>query len=153
MSTTKKELWDYASAIALAKLGLLPLSKVDGVTKPPGKAFATDRSPEARKAKRKYRKLWRRSLVKQLKEWERMPPRLKKEYTWLLNGTKVRGRWKGAKDPLEGALIELEAVEVGEHPSAYARGYRWNRVVNSVEYQDALRDAARQLGLKVRRSM
>jgi len=101
---------------------------------------------ESRKARRKYRKLWRRSLARELKEFEKAPRRRQK-VAWRFTGAHVRGKWKCEEDPLEGMMFLIAALEVGERPSAYARGYRWSRVSCCQEYRKMLLTVAKEFAL------
>lgn len=101
---------------------------------------------EARKAKRKYRKLWRRSLYREMREFEKTAPRnVKNHYNWT--GASIRGSWKCAECPYLGQLFLYASQEVGQRPSWSARGYRWKRVKESEEFRKMLKIVAMELGL------
>lgn len=144
-TTTRQNLWELASVIAFERLGLVPLRKVDGVCQPPSADLAAMPADAARKARRKYRKLWRRSLVRELKDFDSAPKRRKRHWRWTRAA--VRGAWKCVKDPLEGHLLIVQGLEVGQRPSKSARGYRWQRVKDCVEYRAMLYKVADELGL------
>jgi hypothetical protein len=143
--TTRQDLWELASVIAFERLGLVPLRKVDGECIPPKDDLAAMDPEAARKARRKYRKIWRRDLARELHDFEKAPKRLKKNWRWT--GASVRGRWRCDEDPLTSMMYLVAACEVGERPSKHARGYRWARVKNSVEYNKELLKVALGLGL------
>jgi hypothetical protein len=145
-TTAREDLWELASVIAFERLGLVPLRKVDGAYQPPGPELATMSAEDSRKAKRKYRKLWRRSLARDLKMFEKAPRRRQKDL-WRFTGASVRGAWKCVEDPLEGNMFLIAAVEVGERPSWYARGYRWARVKCCNEYRRMLLSVAKEFAL------
>jgi len=143
--TTKEDMWELASVIAFERLGLLPLRKIDGVMQPPGDAFATMSPDTARRMKRKYRKLWRRDLVRDLRDFAKAAPRRRKH--WRYTGTYVDGKWKCVEDPLLGMMLKIQALDVGRRPRWAARGYRWERVLQSKEYNKMLLKVAAELGL------
>lgn len=151
MTTINQDLWEVASVVAMLRLGLVPLRRVNGTIQPPKKDLAAMPPDEAKKARRKYRKMWRRELAKTLREFEKLPKRRQKSvYSW--GGNYVKGRWKSVDDdPLGVMLLEIEKVEVGEKPSAWARGYRWASVKNCEAFQKELIKAARELGLMHRK--
>ncbi len=105
-------------------------------------------SPEdARKVRRKYRKLWRRSLYREMLEFDKTPQRaIKTKWGW--NGSHIRGHWKCEEDPYYGQLLLYAAMEVGDRPSWSARGYRWKRVKESKEYRKMIGIVALELGLR-----
>ncbi len=142
----KLELWDLALAVAMTRLGLVPLQRDGNDYVPPKAALAAMPVDEARKAKRKYRKLWRRSLARDLKVFEATPQRVRK-WKYCHRGVNVRGSWKGAADALEGQLLEIEALDVGRRPSCHARGYRWVHVRSCPELRKELLRAAMEFGL------
>lgn len=138
----------------MLRLGLVPLRMADGKLQPPKKDLAQMPADEARKARRKYRKMWRRELARELREFEQTPKRrLKREYSWC--GEYIKGKWTDCDDdPLGSRLLRIQHFEVGEKPSAYARGYRWQLVKGSPEFDREIVKAARELGLMYRsRSM
>lgn len=101
---------------------------------------------EARKAKRKYRKLWRRSLYREMRDFEKTKPRNIKNM-WGWTSASIRGNWKSSEDPYYGQLLLYASVEVGKRPSWSARGYRWKRVKESEEYRITIKKVAMELGL------
>lgn len=103
-------------------------------------------SDEARKARRKYRKLWRRSLARDIRAYQNTPKR-RRERDWKYTGAYVRGVWKNDEDALTCVLLQILAVEVGQRPSHHARAYRWDRVTVCEEYRKTLLQVAKELGL------
>lgn len=138
-------MWELTSLIAFERLGLVPPRKVDDKCVPPALDLAAMSPEEARKAKRKFRKLWRRSLARDYREFEKAPKRRKNDWRWT--GCSVRGRWRALEDPLDGLLLFAKALEVGCRPSQSARGYRWGRVIHSQEFQKMRMKVAAELGL------
>jgi hypothetical protein len=141
------EMWDLALTVAYVRLGLIPLQRdTENRYVPPKATLETMPPDEARKSKRKYRKLWRRELARQLREFERAPSRVRKSEN-VGYSVKFRGRWRPIIDSFEGQLLEIAAFEVGEFPSICARGYRWDRVKSCKDLRKELLKAAIELGL------
>lgn len=145
MTDLKKELWRLAFIIAMTRVGLLPLQRSEhGKYLPPTEAVKAD--PEGtRKARRKYRKLWRRKLQRSLRGFELLPRRVKKRRRW--HGATVNGKWQSRQDPLEGLMLEIKAVEVGRRPRRHARGQRWVLVKSCPEVRAELLKVAAEFGL------
>lgn len=145
MIDLKEELWRLAFVIALTRIGLLALQRNDdGAYMPPSAATKAD--PEGtRKARRKYRKLWRQSLAKSLKEFGGAPKRRQKKMRW--HGATVNRRWKSVEDPLEGRLLEIKSCDVGRQPRRPARGERWKRVRQCPQLRKELLKVAAEFGL------
>lgn len=144
-TTVRQDLWELATVIAMERLGIVPLRRIDGKCQPPRPDLARMEPDEARKAKRRYRKLWRRDLARELREFERTPKRRKKD--WHYSGAYVNGSWKSVQDPLECFFIKIEAVEAGSDPTAYGRSARWSRVKDGPEFRRMLMKVAAELGL------
>lgn len=144
--TVKDDLWELASVIAFERLGLVLLRQVDGKCIPPSVELAAMPAEEARKARRKYRKLWRRSLYREMRDFEKTPQR-SVHRVWSWTGADIRGNWKCAECPYYGQLLIYASLEVGERPSWSARGYRWKRVKESEEYRKMIKIVALELGL------
>ena len=152
MTNLKKELWRLAFIVAVTRVGLLALERNDdGAYVPPTEAVKAD--PEGtRKARRKYRKLWRRDLARTLNELESAPRRRKKQMRW--HGAVVKCQWRRREDPLEGYMLEIKACEVGRRPRRHARAQRWIRVKQCLELRAELLKVATEFGLlDPRRSM
>ena len=145
-TTTKEDLWEVASAVAFVRLGLVPLRKVDDKVQPPTAELAAMPLEESRKARRKYRKLWRRDLARFLKMYEQTPKR-RRESEWRYTGAYMKGVWKNVEDAMTCMLNQIHSVEVGEKPSWYARAYRWERVTTCDEYRKVLLEVAKELVL------
>lgn len=153
-TTIQQDLWELASVLAMVRLGLVPLRLDNRKLQPPKKDLAQMPTDEARKARRKYRKLWRRALARELRDFEKTPKRRqKREFSWC--GEYIKGKWTDCDDdPLGTRLLRILHFEVGERPSPYARGYRWSLVKASPEFDREIVKAARELGLMHRtRSM
>jgi hypothetical protein len=141
----KEELWRLAFIVAMTRVGLLALERnEDGAYLPPTAAVKAD--PEGtRKARRKYRKLWRMDLARSLKEFGNAPKRRQKRMRW--HGVTINGQWKSVEDPFEGRLLEIKACEVGRRPRRGARAQRWIRVKQCPELRVELLKVAAEFGL------
>jgi hypothetical protein len=150
MPEARAALWRLAFMIALDRVGVLALPRAeDGAYMPPTEAVKAD--PEGtRKARRRYRKLWRRALARELKEFERAPPRRRRKH-WAWIGAFVKGVYKAKDDPFDSVMLLLRSVEVGCSPRRNARGARWQRVKQCHEVRRELLKAAQELGLVQRR--
>lgn len=131
--------------VAMTRVGLLPLQRNEkGGYYPPSLIVAAD--PEGtRAARRKYRKLWRRALARDLKEFDRMPRRRQKQSTW--QGGYIKGKWQSREDPLEGRLLQILSYDVGRRPRRNARGMRWDLVKACPELRKELLKVANEFGL------
>ncbi len=131
--------------VAMTRVGLLPLQRDEkGAYHPPTVAVAAD--PEGtRTARRKYRKLWRRALARDLRDFDRRPRRVQKRDTW--QGGYIKGRWQSREDPLEGRLLQILSYDVGRRPRRNARGLRWDLVKTCPELRKELLKVATEFGL------
>jgi hypothetical protein len=141
----KEELWRLAFVIALTRVGLLALQRDEnGAYVPPSADVKAD--PAAtRKARRKYRKLWRQDLARSLKEFGAAPKRRQKKMRW--HGVSINGQWKSVEDPFEGRLLEIKSCEVGRRPRRGARAQRWIRVKQCPQLRKELLKVAAEFGL------
>ena len=139
------EKWMLAFAVALDRCGLLA-SERDGFDAwvPPTLAVADDPAG-TRVARRRYRKLWRRSLARELREFELTPKRRQRKMKH--EGAYVKGRWVSREDPLEGMMLRIQALAVGRRPWRHARGKRWWRVKTCPELRRTLLQVAKEFGL------
>jgi hypothetical protein len=141
----KEELWRLAFIVAMTRVGLLALQRDEnGAYLPPSADVKAD--PAAtRKARRKYRKLWRQDLARSLKEFGSAPKRRQKKMRW--HGATVKGKWKSCEDALDGRLLEIKACDVGRRPRRPARGERWKRVRQCPQLRKELLKVAAEFGL------
>jgi hypothetical protein len=141
----KEELWRLAFVIAMTRIGLLALQRNDeGAYLPPTAAVKAD--PEGtRKARRKYRKLWRQHLARSLREFGGAPKRRQKRMRW--HGVYVNGKWKSVEDPFDGRMLEIRSCDVGRQPRKSARAERWKRVKECPELRKELLKVAAEFGL------
>lgn len=134
----------------MQRMGIVPPRVIEGRCQSVMQDLANMDPSEARRAKRKYRKVWRRSLARELREFECTPRRRRDQWAW--GGAYVKGVWESCEDPLGGMLLKLVAVDVGKRPSRYARWDRWQRVKASQEFRKTLLEVAIELGLIAKRS-
>lgn len=99
----------------------------------------------ARKAKRRWRKLWRVSLKRELRFYEALPRRTRKGY--YAGGSLVNGKWRSSRDVLEGCFFNMRSCDVGRHPRFGARIARALKVCFGKELQKAISVAMKDLGL------
>jgi hypothetical protein len=144
VTTVNQDLWEVASVIAMLRLGLHPLRKVDGKHVSPKKDLDALPADESRRLRRKYRKIWRRALMRDLREFEKLPKRQQvKQFSWC--GEYIKGRYvDNDDDPLMSMMLQIAKYEVGEKPSPWARGYRWALVKSTPEFERELLRAGRR---------
>jgi hypothetical protein len=140
-----RTLWELAVATAMVRCGILP-SPCDPSKGylPPTAAVAAD--PQGtRKARRRYRKLWRRSLLREIRAFDALSPRQRRN---LVGPVPYRGGTRWPEDPLFYVFSIVKGHDVGrQRPRRAGRSLRWLRVKSCPELRRELLRAAAELGL------
>lgn len=129
----------------MQRAGILPLARDENGAYIPPTKDTRERPAETRAARRKYRKMWRRDIARDVRDFEKAAKRVQKRMRW--QGAIVKGHWSSREDPLDGMLLKIKALEVGRRPRKNARAGRWQRVRNCPELRRVLKEVAIEFGL------
>jgi len=136
---SSKEMWELAVYTTLQRIGVMPFHK-RGMMKA---ALSHLSEEESRKARRKYRKVWRRELARAIKAFDSLSVR-EQERTCI--------DWSfTCYDGIEGAMDMLKSMSVGSKPNKKARHARLHLVRFSERFSTEFKKVAVELGVFRRR--
>lgn len=136
---TDKEMWKLAVYTTFQRLGVLPSAKKHTMLV----SLSHMSAEEGRKAKRKYRKAWRRAVAALLREFD--------GYS-IKDQEMVCVDWSFTqKNGIDGVLDMLNALRVGRRPDMKGRRCRLHAVRYGERFSREFRKVAIELGLMRRR--
>jgi hypothetical protein len=135
-----REMWELAVYTTFQRIGVMPFHKRGQM-----KTALNHLNPEeARKARRKYRKAWRRELVCVIKKFDSIPTIKEQE--------RVCVDWSfTCYDGIDGVLDLLKNLCVGAKPDKKARNARLHMVRFGDRFSTEFKKVAIELGLMRRR--